>query len=214
MSALQLAERGKLSLDEKVSDVAPEIPVVNPWAATNPVTLAQLLEHTAGFDDFSLAEFYDFDASPDDPHPRPLLWTLTHFTGPEHVRWRPGSRTSYSNPGYGLAGYIVEKTAGVPLENYIAGNILRPLVMAHSDMRLTPAVKDALAQGYDTRKAGALLPDFSAARGRDEVVGERDGAIRPHDAESRRARRRQNRQSRNRSREWKRPRLRWPPAPA
>ena len=86
LSALQLAEHGKLSLDEKVADVAPEIPVVNPWDATNPVTLAQLLEHTAGFDDFSLAEFYDFDASPGNP--RPLLWTLTHFTGPEHVRWR------------------------------------------------------------------------------------------------------------------------------
>src|SRR5271170_8354124 len=68
LSALQLAEHGKLNLDEKVSDVAPEIPVVNPWAATNPITLAQLLEHTAGFDDFSLAEFYDFDAAPDDPH--------------------------------------------------------------------------------------------------------------------------------------------------
>jgi len=160
LSALQLAEHGKLSLDEKVSDVAPEIPVVNPWAATNPVTLAQLLEHTAGFDDFSLAEFYDFDAAPDDPHPRPLLWTLTHFTGPQHVRWRPGSRTSYSNPGYGLAGYIVEKTAGVPLENYIAGNILRPLMMAHSDMRLTPAVKDALAQGYDNEKPLPYFPIF------------------------------------------------------
>jgi len=160
LSALQLAEHGKLSLDEKVSDVAPEIPVVNPWAATNPVTLAQLLEHTAGFDDFSLAEFYDFDAAPDDPHPRPLLWTLTHFTGPQHVRWRPGSRTSYSNPGYGLAGYIVEKTAGVPLENYIAGNILRPLMMAHSDMRLTPAVKDELAQGYDNEKPVPYFPIF------------------------------------------------------
>src|SRR5271156_4558291 len=160
LSALQLAERGKLSLGEKVADVAPEIPVVNPWEATNPVTLAQLLEHTAGFDDFSLAEFYDFDASPDDPHPRPLLWTLTHFTGPQHVRWRPGSRTSYSNPGYGLAGYIVEKTAGVPLENYIAGNILRPLMMAHSDMRLTPTVKDALAQGYDSEKPVPYFPIF------------------------------------------------------
>ena len=93
LSALQLAERHKLDLDENVADVAPEIPVVNPWDATNPVTLAQLLEHTAGFDDFSLAEFYDFDASPDSP--RPLLWTLTHFTGPEHVRWIPGSRMSY-----------------------------------------------------------------------------------------------------------------------
>ena len=155
LSALQLAERGKLSLNEKVADVAPEIPVVNPWEATNPVTLAQLLEHTAGFDDFSLAEFYDFDASPDSP--RPLLWTLTHFQGPEHVRWVPGSRMSYSNPGYGLAGYIVEKAAAVPLEDYIAGNILRPLGMTHSDMRLTPAVKDALAQGYD---AGSPVPYF------------------------------------------------------
>jgi CubicO group peptidase (beta-lactamase class C family) len=155
LSALQLAERGKLSLDEKVADVAPEIPVVNPWEATNPVTLANLLEHTAGFDDFSLAEFYDFDASPDNP--RPLLWTLTHFRGPEHVRWIPGSRMSYSNPGYGLAGYIVEKAAGVPLEDYIAASILRPLGMTHSDMRLTPAVKDALAQGYDD---GSPVPYF------------------------------------------------------
>src|SRR5580658_1193775 len=155
LSALQIAERGKLSLDEKVAAVAPEIPVVNPWEATNPVTLAQLLEHTAGFDDFSLAEFYDFDTSPGSP--RPLLWTLTHFRGPEHVRWIPGSRMSYSNPGYGLAGYIVEKTAGVPLEDYIAGNILRPLGMTHSDMELTPAVKDALAQGY---AGGSPVPYF------------------------------------------------------
>ena len=147
LSALQLAERHKLNLDEKVADVAPEIPVVNPWEATNPVTLANLLEHTAGFDDFSLAEFYDFDTPPDNP--RPLLWTLQHFRGPEHVRWKPGSRMSYSNPGYGLAGYIVEKAAGVPLEDYLADNILRPLGMTHSSMRLTPAVKDALAQGYD-----------------------------------------------------------------
>src|SRR5580700_11583231 len=78
LSALQLAERGKLSLDEKVADVAPEIPVVNPWAATNPVTLAQLLEHTAGFDDFSLAEFYDYDAAPDDP-------ILGHYCGRSRI---------------------------------------------------------------------------------------------------------------------------------
>jgi CubicO group peptidase (beta-lactamase class C family) len=158
LSALQLAEHGKLSLDENVADVAPEIPVVNPWQATNPVTLAQLLEHTAGFDDFSLAEFYDFDASPDNP--RPLLWTLTHFTGPEHVRWIPGSRMSYSNPGYGVAGYIVEKTASVPLEDYIAANILRPLGMTHSDMRLTPTVKDALAQGYADGSPVPYIPIF------------------------------------------------------
>jgi len=146
LTALQLAERHKLDLDEKVADAAPEIPVVNPWEATNPVTLADLLEHTSGFDDFPLAEFYDFDPPPE----KPLKWTLTHFRGPEHVRWKPGSRMSYSNPGYGLAGYLVEKAGGAPLEGQIAAKILRPLGMTLSDMRLTAEVKDQLAQGYES----------------------------------------------------------------
>src|ERR1700682_2408465 len=145
LTALQLVEQHKVDLDEKVADAAPEIPVVNPWAANSPVTLDELLEHTAGFDDFPLAEFSDFDAPPE----KPLKCTLVHFRGPEVVRWKPGSRMSYSNPGYGLAGYLVEKAGGAPLEDQIAANILRPLGMTHSDMRLTPEVKDQLAQGYE-----------------------------------------------------------------
>jgi CubicO group peptidase (beta-lactamase class C family) len=145
LSILKLQEEGKISLDAKVSDLAPEVPIVNPWNDTEPVRVANLLEHTAGFDDFSLAELYDLDGSPQ----KPLLWTLQHFPGPQHVRWRPGTRWSYSNPGYGAAGYILEKTGGKPSEEYIAENILRPLKMEHSDLRLTPEVKVALAQGYE-----------------------------------------------------------------
>jgi CubicO group peptidase (beta-lactamase class C family) len=153
LTALQLVEQHKLDLDEKVAAAAPEIPVVNPWEATNPVTLAELFEHTAGFDDFPLAEFYDFDAPPE----KPLKWTLTHFRGPEVVRWKPGSRMSYSNPGYGLAGYLLEKAAGAPLEDQIAANILRPLGMTHSDLRLTSEVKNQLAQGYE---GGSPVPYY------------------------------------------------------
>ncbi len=156
LAALQLVERHKLDLYERVAEAAPEIPVVNPWEATNPVTLAELLEHTAGFDDFPLAEFYDFNAPPE----KPLKWTLTHFRGPEHVRWKPGSRMSYSNPGYGLAGYLVEKAAGAPLEDQIAANILRPLGMIHSDMRLTAEVKDQLAQGYEGNSPVPYYPIY------------------------------------------------------
>ena len=156
LTALQLAEQHKLDLDEKVADAAPEIPVVNQWEATNPVTLAELLEHTAGFDDFSLAEFYDFDSPPE----KPLKWTLTHFRGPEVARWKPGSRMSYSNPGYGLAGYLLEKAGGAPLEDQIAANILRPLGMAHSDMRLSAEVKDQLAQGYEDSSPVPYYPIY------------------------------------------------------
>ncbi len=156
LAALQLAEQRRLDLNLKVSEVAPEIPIVNPWKATNPVTLAQLLEHTAGFDDFSLAEFHDFKAPPE----QPLRWTLTHFTEPERVRWKPGSRMSYSNPGYGLAGYIIERVAGVRIEDYIAANILRPVGMASSDIRLTPAVKAQLAQGYEDDSVAPYHPMY------------------------------------------------------
>jgi CubicO group peptidase (beta-lactamase class C family) len=145
LSILKLQEQGKISLNAKVSDLAPEIPIVNPWDQTDPVRIVNLLEHTAGFNDFSPAELYDFDAPPE----KPLRWTLQHFPGPQHVRWRPGTRWSYSNPDYGLAGYLVEKVSGETCEAYIADNILRPLAMDHSDLRLTAAVKAALAQGYE-----------------------------------------------------------------
>jgi CubicO group peptidase (beta-lactamase class C family) len=145
LSILKLQEDGKISLDARVSDLAPEILIVNQWERSDPVRIVNLLEHTAGFNDFSLAEFYDFEAPPE----KPLRWTLQHFPGPQHVRWRPGTRWSYSNPGYGLAGYLLEKVSGKLREDYIADNILRPLKMDHSDLRLTPTVKAALAQGYE-----------------------------------------------------------------
>jgi CubicO group peptidase (beta-lactamase class C family) len=144
LSILQLQARGKVSLNSKVAEIVPEVPVVNRWEATDPITVANLLEHTAGFDDFSLEEFYDVSGGPESP----LLKTFQRFPGPQRVRWRPGTIASYSNPGYGVAGYIVEKMSGKSCEEYIANNILRPLKMMHSDMRMTPEVKAALAQGY------------------------------------------------------------------
>jgi CubicO group peptidase (beta-lactamase class C family) len=154
LSLLQQEEKGKVSLDAKLADLAPEVPLVNPWEQTDPVRVANLLEHTAGFDDFPLAEFYDYSGH------IPLLKTLQMFPEPQHVRWRPGTFYSYSNPGYGVAGYLVEKITGQTCEDYIAANILRPLGMMNSDMRLTPEVKAALAQGYefDPPRAVPYLP--------------------------------------------------------
>lgn len=144
LSLLQLSEQGKVDLHAKVADIAPEVKIVNRWDATDPVRIVNLLEHTAGFDDMPPAETYDMSGGPQVP----LLETFARFPEPQVARWRPGTFQSYSNPGYGVAGYILEKLTGKPCEEYIADNILRPLAMTHSDMRLTPDVRAALAQGY------------------------------------------------------------------
>ncbi|MGC2445616.1 serine hydrolase [Candidatus Binatus sp.] len=144
LSLLQLNEQGKVDLHAKVADLAPEVKIVNRWDATDPIRIVNLLEHTAGFDDMSPAETFDMSGGPQVP----LLETFARFPEPQIARWRPGTRQSYSNPDYAVAGYIIEKLTGKPCEDYIADNILRPLAMTHSDMRLTPEMRTALAQGY------------------------------------------------------------------
>src|SRR5690606_34310887 len=57
LAVLQLQEEGKLSLDDKLRDLAPEIEFENPWEDTHPVRLVHLLEHTTGWDDIHLTEY-------------------------------------------------------------------------------------------------------------------------------------------------------------
>ncbi len=144
LSMLKIQEEGKVDLHAKVADVAPEVKIVNRWDATDPIRIVNLLEHTAGFDDMMLAETFDMSGGP----PVALLDTFAKFPEPQVARWRPGTLQSYSNVDYGVAGYIIEKLTGQPCEVYIADNILRPLGMNHSDMRMTPEVSASLAQGY------------------------------------------------------------------
>ena len=144
LSLLKLQEQGKVDIHAKVADVAPDVKIVNRWEASDPIRIVNLLEHTAGFDDMKLAETFDMSGGA----PVPLLDTFARFPGPQVARWRPGTLQSYSNPDYAVAGYIIERLTGQPCEDYIADNILRPLAMTHSDMRLTPDVRAALAQGY------------------------------------------------------------------
>jgi CubicO group peptidase (beta-lactamase class C family) len=54
---LKLQEEGKLNLNDKLRDLAPEIYFENKWEETHPVRLVHLLEHTTGWDDIHLAEY-------------------------------------------------------------------------------------------------------------------------------------------------------------
>jgi CubicO group peptidase (beta-lactamase class C family) len=154
LALLKLQEAGKINLEARLEDVAPEIPVQNRWTSTNPVRIVNLLEHTAGFDDMEPAEVYNFK----DAYDFPLLKVFQRFKEPQDVRWPPSTRMSYSNPGYGIAGYLIEKISAEPFDQYVRENVLVPLGMTNADFRFTDANKALLATGYSTPAHPAGFP--------------------------------------------------------
>src|SRR6266852_7831102 len=112
LALLKLQEEGKINLEARLHDVAPEVPVQNAWESAHPVRVVNLLEHTAGFDDMEAAEVYNVR----DPYDYPLLEVFKRFQEPQIVRWPPDTRMSYSNPGYGVAGYLIEKITSEPYD--------------------------------------------------------------------------------------------------
>jgi CubicO group peptidase (beta-lactamase class C family) len=145
LALLRLQEEGKINLEARLHDVAPEIPVKNVWESAHPVRIVNLLEHTAGFDDMEASEVYNAR----DPYDYPLLEVFKRFQEPQIVRWQPDTRMSYSNPGYGIAGYLIEKLTGQPYDQYIRDTFLQPLGMTNADFRFTDANRALLAAGYD-----------------------------------------------------------------
>ena len=124
LSILKLVEQGKLTLNDTVRSLVPEIQFQNPWEATDPVRVVHLLEHTTGFDDMALKDYAN-----NDPKPLTLKEGLDFNPATRVSRWRPGSRYAYCNSGPPIAAYIVEKITGQRFEDYVEENFFRPLHM-------------------------------------------------------------------------------------
>jgi CubicO group peptidase (beta-lactamase class C family) len=152
MALVQLAEDGFLNLDATVYELAPDLAIDNPWEETHPVRVIHLLQHTAGFDDMHFNETYVRGDEPD----RSLEDVLRLNPRSRRVRWPPGTRMAYSNPGYGVAGLILEKVSAMPYEDYIQQEIFEPLQMTSSSFRWTTDHGATLAQGYATADGGPV----------------------------------------------------------
>jgi CubicO group peptidase (beta-lactamase class C family) len=145
LALLHLVEQGKLDLNARLKDIAPEILFRNPWEANDPVRVADVLEHTAGFDDMHPNGAYNLT----DPQDIPLLTVLDRASSSLVSRWPPAERMSYSNEDYGIAGYLIEKITGEPYEKYVRETVLTPLGMTESGFQLTDAIRGELTQGYE-----------------------------------------------------------------
>jgi CubicO group peptidase (beta-lactamase class C family) len=123
LSILKLSNEGKLSLEDSVHKLVPEVWFENPWEATDPIRVVDLLEHTTGWDDMHLREY-----AKDDPA-LPLRDALDYDHHSRISRWRPGTRMAYCNSGPAVAAYIVEKVTGQKFEDYVGKNFFEPIGM-------------------------------------------------------------------------------------
>jgi CubicO group peptidase (beta-lactamase class C family) len=153
LAILKLVEEGRLDLDAPVRDIAPEIDMPNAWEDTAPITVAHLLEHTAGFDDARFNEMY-VPGQPEDETDgeRSVTDALAQNVRSRVTRWQPGRYHAYSNPGYSVAAAVIEKITGQPFDRYLEREILRPLGMWDASFDRTSAVQRRLAQGHAGRR--------------------------------------------------------------
>ena len=151
LAVVRLHEQGKLDVDAPLRDLLPGT-FENAWESVAPVTLAQCLEHTAGFDDIRFNEIFT------DNEWLPVTTALSLNPRSRKVRWRPGTRHGYSNVGYTLAGRAIEVASGEPFDAYIRREILAPLGIHDASFGRSDAIRSRLATGYRDGTVQAFHP--------------------------------------------------------
>src|SRR5713226_8753110 len=157
VSVMQLAEQGKLDLD---ADVNKYLDFQIALAFGKPVTLRNLMTHTAGFEE----EIRDILLT--DPKKATPLREFLIENQPRRM-FPPGEVPAYSNYGVGLGGYIVQRASGQPFEDYVAEHIFQPLAMTHSSFRqpLAENLSQLPSEGYrdNTEKPAVGFEIFNPA---------------------------------------------------
>ena len=136
ISIMQLRDRGKLSLDDKITRWVPELRKVHdPYGMIDSITIRMLMSHTAGFQN---PTWPYGDDKPWEPF-EPTTWNqLVAMMPYQELHFKPGSQYSYSNPGFIYLARVIEAITGDPWESYVQKNIFAPLGLDHSYFRGTP----------------------------------------------------------------------------
>ncbi len=140
-AVMQLVGQHQLDLDR---DVNAYLDFTIPSYHGQPVTLRQIMTHTAGFNETGkLIISYD-------PKDVETLGAYLKGSIPERI-YAPGSTPAYSNWATTLAGYIVERVSRTPFDDYVEQHVFAPLGMRNSTFRqpLPAQLASQMSTGYD-----------------------------------------------------------------
>lgn len=139
---LLLEERGKLKTDDLIKQYMPDAP-----AAWDKITIFHLLTHTSGVPNFT--DFPDYDKFQLGPVMPGQL--VAHFRD-KPLDFEPGTQWKYSNSGYEVLGWLIEKVSGQNYADFLEQNIFKPLAMNDSGYDSNAAIMPHRASGYTNAK--------------------------------------------------------------
>lgn len=139
---LQLVEKGKLSLDDKLSKFFPDFP------KADSVTIHMLLNHTSGIRSYT--DIKNFRLIAPLPYAKDSVIALVSR---ESYDFSPGTKYTYSNSGYFILGYIIEKVSGQSYSNYI-DNMVKKIGLKNTGVDRLDSIMPNRAYGYVTSPNG------------------------------------------------------------
>lgn len=139
-AVMQLVEQGKIDLDK---DVNTYLDFKIPERNGKPITMRNIMTHTAGFEETVRHLIHD---NPDKLVP---LDKFVRVSLPNRV-FDAGTTPAYSNYATALAGYIVARQSGMSFDDYVDQHIFKPIGMQHSSFRqpLPKNLQPFMSEGY------------------------------------------------------------------
>jgi len=147
---LLLEERGKLKIDDPVKVYLSDVP-----ASWDKVTIYHLLTHTSGIPSFTgFPDYRTTEATASTP-----VQLVARFRD-KPLEFMPGEKWAYSNSGYVLLGYLIEKVSGEEYAKFIQTNIFDLLGMKDSGYDSNTAIIPHRAAGYEPGPKGPINTSF------------------------------------------------------
>ena len=150
VAVLQLLEQGKVSLDDPIQKYVPGFPDKGA-----PITLKHLMTHSSGIRHYRKT---DFPQSADNENTRPVATfdDAIKIFKDDPLLFKPGQYYSYSSYAVNLLQGVIEKTSGLPFEDYMRQFVWLPAGMLNTSFDVPERIVPHLAKSYRIEKGRTL----------------------------------------------------------
>jgi len=155
MAAMQLAEQGKINIDQPLKSYLPEFSVKTRFPDADPITLRSIMTHHSGLPSGVSKGMWASEP------PATLLYRLKD----EYAAYPPNYVLSYSNAAMALLGLMIERVSETDFSAYMEKSILTGIGMQQSSFKLQPEIEGLLSKGYKNSSEADRVPLRDIAAG-------------------------------------------------